>query len=142
MDQSFLEDRDVAGPLVFCLLLGMCLLMTGKMYMGYILGVGIVGSLGVFMLLHLMTEHNLDSYQVISVLGYSLLPVVGLAALSIFVDLHGVFGAVAGLIVVAWCTKAATSIFEDALQMQQQRYLIAYPVFLFYSSFVLLSIFR
>lgn len=43
---NFLEDRDVAGPLVFCLLLGVALLMTGKMYLGYIYGIGTIGSLG------------------------------------------------------------------------------------------------
>jgi hypothetical protein len=142
MDNSFLEDRDVAGPLVFCLLLGFCLLMSGKMYMGYILGVGLSGSFGLFLLLHLMTEHNLDVYQVISVLGYCLLPIIVLAALAIPVNLHGMFGVACGLIVVVWCTKSATSIFEEALQMQQQRYLIAYPVLIFYTSFVLFSVFR
>lgn len=142
MDNSFLVDRDVAGPLVFCLLLGLCLLMSGKMYMGYILGVGASGSFGLFLLLHLMTEHNLDVYQVISVLGYCILPIVVLAALAIIVNMHGAFGGVLGLVIVLWCTKSATSIFEEALQMQQQRYLIAYPVLIFYTSFVLFSIFR
>ncbi len=132
----------MAGPLVFCLLLGLFLLMAGKMYMGYILGVGLSGSFGLFLLLHLMTEHNLDAYQVISVLGYCLLPIVVLAAVGILVSLHGAFGAVCGLLVVAWCTRSATAIFEEALQMQQQRYLIAYPVLIFYTSFVLFSIFR
>lgn len=62
-NNSFLEDRDVAGPLAFCLLLGLVLLMTGKMYMGYIFGLGLLGSFGLYMLLHLMTEHTLDTYQ-------------------------------------------------------------------------------
>ena len=140
--ESFLEDRDVAGPLVFCMLLGLFLLMTGKMYMGYILGVGLLGSLGLFLLLHLMTEHTLDAYQVISVLGYCLLPIVVLAAVGILINLHGPAGVVGGLMVVAWCTRSATAIFEEALQMQQQRYLIAYPVLIFYTSFVLFSVFR
>ena len=74
-NNSFLEDRDVAGPLVFCVILGVALLMTGKMYLGYIFGVGVMGSIGIYMLLHLMTEHTLDIYQVISVLGYCLLPI-------------------------------------------------------------------
>ncbi len=32
------EDADLAGPLVFCLLLGTCLLLTGKVHFGYIYG--------------------------------------------------------------------------------------------------------
>ena len=97
----------MAGPLVFCLLLGFCLLMTGKMYMGYIFGIGASGCWGTFLLLHLMTEHNLDFYQVTSVMGYCMLPIVVLAALAIVVDMHGTFGGVLGLLVVIWCTKSA-----------------------------------
>jgi hypothetical protein len=102
-----------------------------------------------------------DAYQVISVLGYSLLPIVVLAFLSIVVNLHGwlfheifflalfhlcpntgYFGAVLGIVCSAWCTRSATSIFETVLGMQQQRYLIAYPISIFYGAFVLFTIFR
>jgi hypothetical protein len=110
--------------------------------LGYIFGYGICGSLGIFLLLHLMTEHTLDAYQVISVLGYSMLPIVVSAALAIVVDMHGTFGMVVGIVIVLWCTRSATSIFEDALDMQQQRYLIAYPVAMFYATFVMFSIFK
>lgn len=127
---------------MFAILLGLALLVTGKMYMGYILGVGLTGSFGLFLLLHLMTEHTLDSYQVISVLGYCLLPIVVLALVAIFFNLHGPVGGVCGVLTVVWCTKSSTSIFENALGMQQQRYLIAYPVAIFYTAFVLFSIFR
>jgi hypothetical protein len=65
MDNSFLEDRDVAGPLVFCFVLGVALLMTGKMYLGYIYGIGFVGSIGIYCLLHVMTEHNLGKRFVV-----------------------------------------------------------------------------
>lgn len=132
----------MAGPLAFCLLLGLCLLMRGKMYLGYIFGYGISGSMGLFVLLHLMTEHNLDAYQVISILGYCMLPIVVSAALAIVIDMHGLFGLFGGIAIVLWCTKSATSIFEDALDMQQQRYLIAYPVAMFYATFVMFSIFK
>ena len=110
--------------------------------MGYIFGIAFVGCWGTYLLLHLMTEHTLDLYQVMSVMGYCMLPIVVLAALAIVIDMHGTFGAVLGLIFVAWCTKSATAIFEDALDMREQRYLIAYPVSMFYLTFSLISIFR
>lgn len=59
----------MAGPLVFCFLLGVALLMTGKMYMGYIYGIGFVGSMGIYFLLHVMTEHNLGTADLLGSFG-------------------------------------------------------------------------
>lgn len=95
-----------------------------------------------YFLLHVMSEHSLDTYQVISVLGYSLLPICVLAVISIVIDLHGYFGAFLGVITVVWSARSATTIFESSLGMQQQRYLIAYPIALFYGAFVIFTIFR
>ena len=67
---------------------------------------------------------------------------VCLAGIAILINLHGTLGGVLGVLVILWCTKSATFIFENALGMQQQRYLIAYPVALFYTAFALLSIFN
>jgi hypothetical protein len=37
-DDGIMEDTDLAGPLCFCLLLGLALLLTGKVHFGYIYG--------------------------------------------------------------------------------------------------------
>ena len=42
---------------------------------------------------------------------------------------------------IAWSTYASTRLFEKALNMSQQRWLVAYPVGLVYSIFVLITIF-
>ena len=65
-------------------------------------------------------------------LGYSLLPIVTLAAVNVLLSLKGALGAVLGCAAVLWATVAATRIFETALDMRAQRYIVAYPVLLLY----------
>ena len=134
-------EADLAGPLVFCLLLGSLLLLRGKVHFGYIYGFGIVGCLAMYCVLNLMSENDLDVYTIVSILGYCLLPVVFLAVFRLAVDLRRGTGFIVALFAIAWCTITATRILEIELKMRDQRYLIAYPVFLLYSCFAMIVIF-
>lgn len=135
------DDADLAGPLVFCMLLGTCLLLTGKVHFGYIYGFGLVGCLVMYVILNLMSEEAISVDRTMSILGYSLLPILLLATLNIFVDLKGSLGMAVSFLVILWCTVNATRLFEKALSMQEQRYLVAYPVTMLYACFALLTIF-
>ena len=46
-----------------------------------------------------------------------------------------------GVAVTRRCTLTATRFFERALDMREQRYLIAYPVTLLYSCFAMITVF-
>jgi hypothetical protein len=48
------EDADLAGPLFFCLILGSCLLLAGKVHFGYIYGFSMFGCLGMHMIVNLL----------------------------------------------------------------------------------------
>jgi len=61
---------------------------SGKPQFGYIYGVGLLGSASIYSLLNLMSEKGIDAYRVVSVLGYCLLPMVGVGALSVLVTLE------------------------------------------------------
>jgi protein YIPF5/7 len=61
---------------------------SGKLQFGYIYGVGLLGSASIYALLNLMSEKGIDAYQVASVLGYCLLPMVGVGAISVMVTLE------------------------------------------------------
>lgn len=50
-------------------------------------------------------------------------------------------GRALAVVTIAWSTYASTRLFEKALSMSQQRWLVAYPVGLVYSIFVLITIF-
>lgn len=44
-------------------------------------------------------------------------------------------------IFILWCCTSASGIFVSILRMHNQRFLVAYPLGLFYASFALLSVF-
>ena len=141
LDQEVINDSDFAGPIIFCLVLATLLLLKGKVYFGYIYGVFMVGLCGMWGVLNLMSARGIDIYRAASIMGYCLLPLVILAALSVPIDLRGALGLVLSLAAIAWCSNAAALFFVVALEADDQRWLIAYPVMLFYTCFALFAVF-
>ncbi|KAF9268931.1 Yip1 domain family protein [Marasmius fiardii PR-910] len=141
VDERIMDDADLAGPILFVFCFATSLLFSGKPNFGYIYGVGLFGSISIYTLLNLMSEKGIDAYRVASVLGYCLLPMVGVGALSIMVTLDGMFGYILSLLSIIWCTYSASGIFVAVLRMSDQRLLVAYPVSLLYGCFALLSVF-
>ena len=101
------------------------------------------GCVCICLLINLLTKKGVyvELYTTMSVLGYSLLPFLFLAAGSLFADLRSPLGMIFCGFVSSWATVTATRLFEHSLDMQDQKYLIAYPIFLFYCVFMLLAIF-
>lgn len=102
VDEHIMDDADLYGPLIFCFCFATCLLLvssaayyflclcadgsgyqSGKPQFGYIYGVALLGSASIYTLLNLMSETGIDAYRVTSVLGYCLLPMVGVGAVSV-----------------------------------------------------------
>jgi protein YIPF5/7 len=136
------EDADLAGPIAFALLLGGELLLTGKLQFGYIYGFGLFGCFSMTVILNLMSPTAVSFWTVTSILGYALIPVNILAAVKILLFSWGSalvrFWAVW---TVVWSTTASTRLLEIGCGMEHQRYLLAYPIALLYSAFVLITIF-
>ncbi|KAI0342101.1 Yip1-domain-containing protein [Trametopsis cervina] len=142
VDERIMDDADLAGPLLFIICFGTFLLFSGKPQFGYIYGVGLLGSGSIYTLLNLMSENGIDAYRVASVLGYCLLPMVGVGALSVMITLDGMIGYLLSTLSVLWCTWSASTIFVAVLRMSEQRLLVAYPIGLLYGCFALLSVFN
>ena len=92
-------------------------------------------------ILNLLNHQGIDFWRTCSVLGYCLIPVIGLAAISIFLSLKGYVGTILAIITIAWATFAASRIFDAKLQLTEQYWLVVYPTVLLYSCFVLITIF-
>ncbi|KAG8901258.1 hypothetical protein FRB99_005448 [Tulasnella sp. 403] len=143
IDERIMDDADMAGPVVFFLAFGMFLLLSGRSQFGYIYGIALLGSASIYALLNLMSTTGIDAYRTASVLGYCLLPMVGVGALSVVRNLALPSYLIASLSIasIVWCTYAASSIFVTILRMSDQRLLIAYPIGLLYGCFALFSVF-
>ncbi|KAJ1942983.1 hypothetical protein EC988_006352 [Linderina pennispora] len=142
IDREIYDDADMAGPLLFILVLGTLLLLSGKSQFGYIYGVGLLGTLGIWAILNLMSHGGIEVMRTASILGYCLLPILVLGSLGLTVDLKAAqLAGLAAVVPILWCTYSSATMFVTILSMSEQRLLVAYPVGLFYASFALLTIF-
>ena len=96
-----------------------------------------------YALINLLTKKGVyvELYSTISIMGYCLLPFVFLAFSALFFDLLHPMGVLFGIFIVMWSSIAATRLFEHSLEMRDQKYLIMYPIVLFYCVFVMLTVF-
>ena len=138
---EIVHDDDFAGPLLFCLALATLLLFKGKVHFGTIYGVFAIGLVGLWAVLNLMSSRGIDMLRTASIMGYCLLPIVLLAALSIPIELQGLVGWIFIPLAVGWCANAASLFFVAALAADDRRWLLAYPVAMFYTCFALITIF-
>ncbi|KAK9489256.1 hypothetical protein V1508DRAFT_428571 [Lipomyces doorenjongii] len=142
VDQNIMDDSDLAGPILFCLLLGTCLLFSGKAHFGYIYGVALLGSISLHLIMNLMaTTSSIDFIRTASVLGYCLLPLVCASAFGVVMSMDNVIGYFISTLAIFWCTYSSSAMFVAVLQLSDMRPLVAYPLMLFYSVFAVMSIF-
>ncbi|CCF60453.1 hypothetical protein KAFR_0K00970 [Kazachstania africana CBS 2517] len=144
VSQEILNDSDLSGPLIFFLLFGLFLLMSGKVHFGYIYGVALFGSISLHTLSKFMSSNNnsnLRFFNTMSILGYCFLPLCFLTLLAIFINLNNSLGYFAGSLFVFWSTWSSSGFLNSLLQLHSARALIAYPLFIFYSVFALMAIF-
>lgn len=144
-DADFLtQDTDLAGPVLFCLALAVCLFISGSSTpFGYIYGLSMISCILMYFLLTLMTINSsmFTLTSVASILGYCMLPIVGLSFLRIFMSLYGNFGLILTTLIVLWSSLSASRLFVTISGDDQQRPLIAYPCALVYGVFSLLVVF-
>ncbi|KAL9060197.1 MAG: hypothetical protein Q9162_000811 [Coniocarpon cinnabarinum] len=167
IDQHIMDDSDLAGPILFCLLFGFFLLFSGKIHFGYIYGLAAMGSLVLHMILSLMSppldpsmaatssSHPGSNQQIgsthfsstltysrsASVLGYCLLPLVVTSLIGVLTNLDTAFGYIVTTMAIGWCTMSASGMFCAVGRMHGMRGLVAYPLALFYAGFGIMGIF-
>ncbi|XP_073340111.1 protein YIPF7-like [Pagrus major] len=140
-DGSIMNETDLTGPIVFCIALGVTLMMAGKAHFGYVYGTSATACIGMYFLLSLMSSLSVSYGCVASVLGYCLLPMVAISAFAVFYSLQGILGTVLVLLGVGWCSFSASKIFTSTLALEGQQLLVAYPCALLYGVFALFTVF-
>ncbi|CAH9113506.1 unnamed protein product [Cuscuta epithymum] len=137
------EDADLSGPFLFLMAFGLFQLLAGKFHFGIILGWVVMASVFLYVVFNMLAGRNgnLDLYRCVSLVGYCMLPVVLLSAVSLFLPGGVAIKVVAGVFVI-WSTRVCTRLLvELASHGDEHRGLIAYTCFLIYVLFSLLVIF-
>jgi hypothetical protein len=165
------NDSELIGPLFFCILYGFLLLLSGKLYFGYIYGFSIFGCFGIYGVLNLVYDTGFELGRTCSILGYSMLPIIFLSAFALILNLKGIFGIVLCIFALIYSTSIAVRLFNTELISKtpneipkydeeksfyitgedtfvsfqnpsgEQYWLITYPVFLFYCFFLIMILF-
>lgn len=76
-----------------------------------------------------------------SVLGYCFLPLVITSLIGIVIPMDTSFGYLLTIAAVGWCTYSSSGMFCAVGRMQGMRFLVAYPLALFYVVFGIMGIF-
>ncbi|XP_021908415.1 protein YIPF5 homolog [Carica papaya] len=139
------KDSDLSGPIFLYLALCLFQLLAGKIQFGVILGWIVVSSIFLYVVFNMLAGRNgnLDLHTCTSVIGYCMLPVVILSAVSLFVSQgSGVARFLMAGAFVVWATRACTNLMVALADGgEEHRGLIAYACFLIYTLFSLLVIF-
>ncbi|CAI0423556.1 unnamed protein product [Linum tenue] len=137
-------DSDLSGPMFLYISLCLFQLLAGKIQFGVILGWIVVSSIFLYVVFNMLAGRNgnLDLHSCTSVVGYCLLPVVMLSAISLFLPQGGGIRFVISGVFVIWATRACTNLMVAVARGgEEHRGLIAYACFLIYTLFSLLVIF-
>ncbi|KAI0988236.1 hypothetical protein GJ496_010932 [Pomphorhynchus laevis] len=147
-------DKDLTGPLLFLIIFAFSLLVfLHKPHFGYVYGFSVLGSGLIYILLRLMAGHSsrqVDLSFVLSVLGYSLLPIILLClvircvdVITILFKIHhsAMLKYIASMCFVYWASNSASRYFVDQINGIDKRALILYPCILFYAVFSFLILF-
>lgn len=76
-----------------------------------------------------------------SVLGYCLLPLVGISLVGTVLPMDTLMGYILTSAAIVWCTFSSSAMFCAVGRMSSMRALVAYPLALFYCGFGIMSIF-
>ncbi|KIW19816.1 hypothetical protein PV08_00391 [Exophiala spinifera] len=164
-----MDDSDLYGGLLFLVLYGTFLALSGKFFYGYIYGIALFGSLALHWMFALMTppiepsevdqmaqgqrDHvsssghgghfssTLTYSRSASVLGYCFLPLVFTALFGVLLPMDTGLGYVLTAAAVGWCTFSSSGMFVSVGRMNGMRGLVAYPLALFYLGFGIMGIF-
>lgn len=129
---EFLDEPDLTGPILLTTLLGLLLLLNRKLNFGFIYGYGFFGCLVIYFLLNMVLDNYILLYDVVSVIGYCITPVLFVSVINLFVNMKNTIGIIVSILFSILSTVQVLRILQTKHQMEKRRNLIAYPVFLLY----------
>ncbi|KAK7279034.1 hypothetical protein RJT34_24077 [Clitoria ternatea] len=137
------DDADLSGPVLLLMSFGLFQLLAGKIHFGIILGWVTVSALFLYVVFNMLAGRNgtLDLYRCVSLIGYCMLPMVILSALSLFLPQGGFAISVFAVVFVLWSTRACTTLLVQVARWDEHPGLVAYVCFLIYTLFSLLVVF-
>ena len=147
------DSLDLGGPIIFMSIFATAHLLVGKLHFGYILGWTVVGSVLLWFILSSIAagddddsdqdcRNSLDLYSCCSIVGYSLLPLVMHAALSLLFPRRSAITIAIAIVAVMWAAGASSKLFMLRSRALKRNFsVVAYPCMLMYTAFAMLTLY-
>ncbi|EKX73852.1 golgi membrane protein yip1domain containing protein [Theileria equi strain WA] len=141
-DNIFANYTDLSGPLLVFILFGFTLLFSGKLCFKILYVVSLLSNIFTYYFLNVLSQGPyINLSKVFTIFGYSLLPLCFSPIIWIF---SGFLKSVCIALIYAcvlWSTLSASYLVKTELEMQDRQYLVAYPIFVYYTLFANIVIF-
>ena len=142
LDKQMLEDSDMSGPFIIFIFFALSLVLQKKAHFGYIYGTTLFGGFIISTLMNLISKkESILLYNTISVLGYCMIPVVATSFIGLIIELKALVGSILCIGSIIMGSYTASNFFEEVLSLKSQKFLIFYPLMLFYTSFLLITVY-
>ncbi|KAM0674984.1 hypothetical protein GVAV_001323 [Gurleya vavrai] len=129
-----IEQCDITGPLLITFLYAIALLLNGKIHFGYVYFLTLVFNLLICFLLNVIktSQKKIDLIMCFSILGYSFTPIVGFSFIYAMCGIIKYFGYLCAL----WSSYIGAIVFCKSLELEDNFYIVGYPILLFNLCFV------
>ncbi|CBK24251.2 uncharacterized protein [Blastocystis hominis] len=131
IDNVLVNDADLKGRIQFGYTFGYFFAGCTLMYTSYIL----------LKLLSDSSSNTISLTSVMSILGYSMIPLLFLCLFSLVLSVTNILGWVVSVLCILWSSFSASRFIELLLGSTDQRYIIMYPLVLLYAVFALITVF-
>lgn len=142
---GILHNYDLTGPLVFVLIFSICLLHTGKVLFGCIYFICIIDSMIAHFFVNMMCSDNVDLLFICSIIGYSMLPIIGFSIIQAFsvnfLKMNQSIILLTGCLCAFFSAYVSNKYFIFHIKKQELEMFLLYPLFLLFMSFVVLTLY-
>ncbi|KAK8818281.1 hypothetical protein WA556_006101, partial [Blastocystis sp. ATCC 50177/Nand II] len=141
IDSVLSQDADLTGPILFCFLIALLLLLRGRVQFGYTYGFFFAGCFLIYLLIGLLNDSatGVTLSSITSILGYSIIPIVLLSGVSLVIPAKSIVSYILAIFCCLWSAFSASRFIEILIGSKDQRYIIMYPLILLYATFTLLT---
>jgi len=147
---QLMAEADVAGALAVLLGISALHLFLGKLHFGVILGWTVVAALVMSWMFSLLAQPTFSgpqsqppgAFRTLCILGYCLIPMVGLAVAAVFFNAGLLLAGIAAFCVL-WSSYLVAVIFTGFVEeLKGNQTLVMFPALLFYAMIAILTLYR
>ncbi|KAL7720351.1 Protein YIPF5 [Entamoeba marina] len=138
------NESDIIGSIIIAFALGIILLFNGKIRFGNIYGYTILATFVEYLVVNLLSNKNIDYLLIVTHFAYNIFPMMFLGIFLLFTDALSIPASavqIIGWVFVLICMYACSKTINLLLDLPEKKFLLFYPVTMYYAIFMLFVVF-